>query len=106
MQTIGLLIKLAFLLALVLFGALNTQSVKVMYFYGKPPVELPLFVVMIAALFVGILVSFLISLKDKYKFRKEIKQLKKQLSTAEAEIKKIRNLPLVDSNDSDKNSKR
>jgi putative membrane protein len=102
MQTIGLLIKLAFLLALVLFGALNTQSVKVMYFYGKPPIELPLFVVMMAALFLGILVSFLIALKDKFKLKKEIKQLKKQLLSAESEIKKLRNLPLTDNKEKEK----
>ncbi len=99
MQTISMLIKLAILLVLVFFGVLNTTNVNVVYFYGKPPISLPLFVVMLASLFVGILISLLISLKDKFKFKKEIKQLKKQLATTEAEIKKIRNLPLVDNNE-------
>ncbi len=88
MQTISLLIKLAILLALVFFGVLNTTNVDVVYFYGKPPVSLPLFVVMVASLFLGILISLLISLKDKFKLKNEITQLIKQIAANEAEIKK------------------
>ena len=94
MRIISTLIKIILITAVVLFCALNLERVQVQYFFDRPPIEAPLFVVMLAAMFLGIVLASILYLTDRFKLARKNKQLKKELKNAENEIKKLRNLPL------------
>lgn len=95
MRILGTIIKTSFILLIVFFGALNMENVNITYFYGEQYfVQVPMFVAIIAALFLGIIIAALLTVKEKFSIKKELKNLKKQLKESELELKKLRNLPL------------
>lgn len=97
MKILGTIIKTSIILAIVFFGALNMEKVNVTYFYGEGyTLQIPLFVAILAALFLGLVFAGLLSLKERYGIKKEMKTLKKQLKDSEAEVKRLRNLPLTE----------
>jgi uncharacterized integral membrane protein len=89
-----MIIKTIVIAAVVIFATLNMQTVQLEYFYGKEPVSLPLFLIIILAVFVGIILATLVAVSEKMRTRKEINNLKKNLKEAEKEINRLRNLPL------------
>ncbi len=100
MKIISTIIKTVVIVAIVIFATLNMHNVQLKYFYGKDPVNPPLFLVIIIAVFVGIILAALVAFSEKMKTRKEINNLKKNLKEAEKEITRLRNLPLSKEKDS------
>lgn len=97
MKIIGTILKTLVILAMVLFGALNMQKVNITYFYGDEYViAVPMFVAILAALFTGLIVAGLLTVKERMKLKKDMKKLKKQMADTEAELKRLRNLPLTE----------
>jgi len=94
MKIISTIIKTIVIAAVVIFATLNMHNVQLKYFYGKDPVTLPLFLVIIIAVFVGIVLAMLVAFSEKMRTRREINNLKKNLKEAEKEITRLRNLPL------------
>lgn len=94
MRIISTIIKTVVIAAIIIFATLNMQSVQLRYFYGKPPVELPLFLIIIGSAFIGVILATLVALSEKMKTRREMNSLKKNLKEYEKEIAKLRNLPL------------
>ncbi|WP_022851475.1 LapA family protein [Limisalsivibrio acetivorans] len=95
MKFIGNLLKIAMVIAIVLFAVMNNQVVSVQYFYETPSREVPLFVVMLVSLCVGIVIASIFYLFDRFKLTSQLRNCRKQLKTAEGEIKRLRNLPLM-----------
>jgi Mg2+/citrate symporter len=76
------------------------KMVDIVYFYGEQyVVKVPLFVAMISALLFGLILAWFLTIKEKMALKKEIKKLNRDLKAKEAEIKRIRNLPLLEESD-------
>jgi len=94
MRVISTIIKTVVIAAIVIFATLNMQTVELQYFYGKAPVELPLFLIIIGSAFIGVILATLVAVSEKMKTRREMNSLRKNLKEAEKEITRLRNLPL------------
>lgn len=101
MRVISTIIKTVVIAAIVIFATLNMQSVSLEYFYGREPVQLPLFLIIIFSAFIGVILAALVAFSEKMKTRKEMNTLKKKLNEAEKEIKRLQNLPLSRENTSE-----
>lgn len=99
MKLISGLIKLAAVGVIVVFSILNTAPMQVNYFFGRPPVELPSFIVVLSALLFGILLSGLLYSIDRFRLKRNISGLKKQIKKGEEELTRLRNIPFEESKD-------
>jgi len=95
MKIIGTLIKTLIIAIIVLFAAFNMQSVDIKYFFNKPPIQVPLFVVILASFILGILITAFIAFVEKLKTNREISKLRKEKKELESEIVRLKNLPLT-----------
>lgn len=102
MRVISTIIKTVVIAAVVIFATLNMQSVDLQYFYGKPPVKLPLFLIIIGSAFIGVILATMVAISEKMRTRREMNSLRKNLKEAEKEITRLRNLPLSKEKDSTK----
>jgi uncharacterized integral membrane protein len=98
MKLIGSIIKIAIVAAVILFAVMNVQQVDVTYFYNTPPLKLPMFIVLLAAVLTGAVLVSLLYLVDRLKLTTLIRQYKKKLKNAEDEINRLRNLPILEQN--------
>ena len=94
MKIISLILKIAILCIIVLFGAFNMQTIGIKYFFGKEPIEMPIFVVMIISFLIGMLITYLLFITDRMKLKKELNRIKKSLKEKDNELLRLRNLPL------------
>ncbi|MGA1845464.1 lipopolysaccharide assembly protein LapA domain-containing protein [Deferribacter abyssi] len=94
MKTLSTIIKTIIIALIALFAAFNMQSVDIKYFFNKPPIQLPLFFVVLAAFILGVIISAFIAFTEKIKLKKEINSLKKENKELEKEIIRLKNLPL------------
>ncbi|AEI14322.1 hypothetical protein Flexsi_0646 [Flexistipes sinusarabici DSM 4947] len=102
MRIVSTIIKTVVIAAIVIFATLNMQTVNLQYFYGKEPVKLPLFLIIIGSAFIGVILAVMVALSEKMKTRREINSLRKDLKEAEKEITRLRNLPLSKEKESTK----
>jgi uncharacterized integral membrane protein len=93
MRTISGLIKLAVAAIIIVFAIQNTEAVKVTYFFGRPPIELPLFIVVLAALLFGVLLSGMLYSMDRFRLKRNISGLKKHITKQDDELIRLRNIP-------------
>jgi len=70
MKIISLILKIAILCIIVLFGAFNMQTIGIKYFFGKEPIEMPIFVVMIISFLIGMLITYLLFITDRMKLKR------------------------------------
>jgi uncharacterized integral membrane protein len=94
MKIISIILKIVVLCVIVMFGAFNMQSVGIKYFFGKEPMEVPLFVALILAFLIGMLVTYLIFIVDRIRLKKELGRIRKSLKERDNELLRLRNLPL------------
>lgn len=94
MKIVTLLFSLIILFFGISFSVLNANRVPFHYYYGVStmPLSFLLVIVLIVGVFIGLLVSMLMLIKAK---TRNI-QVKKKLSSANKEIKNLRNIPLED----------
>lgn len=93
MKFISGLIKIAATLIIVVFAILNTAPMKVNYFYNKPPLEMPAFIVILSALLFGVLITGLLYSLDRFRLKRHISGLKKHIKKQEDELVRLRNIP-------------
>lgn len=93
MKFISGIIKLAAVVVIVVFSILNTDPIQVHYFFNRPPLQLPAFIVVLAALLFGMLLSGLLYSLDRFRLKRDISGLKKQLRKGEDELTRLRNIP-------------
>ncbi len=74
------LIKIAATVAIVIFSILNTAPMSVHYFFGKSPVQLPIFIVVLSSLLLGVLLSGLLYSMDRFRLKRQIGMMKKNRS--------------------------
>jgi uncharacterized membrane protein YciS (DUF1049 family) len=65
----------------------------VTYFFNSPAVQMPLFLVIIASMVIGLVLSSLLYFFDRMKLTGEIRKLKKKVKASEDEITRLRSLP-------------
>ena len=99
MKIVSLILKIAILCVIVLFGAFNMQIVGIKYFFNQEPIEIPLFVVMIISFLIGMLITYLLFITDRMKLKKELNRIKKSLKEKDNELLRLRNLPLEEEKD-------
>lgn len=93
MTFIGSVIKFLVIALVVLFALMNLQQVEVTYFFNAPVVKIPLFLLIIAALVIGMAVSSLLYFFERMRLTGEVRSLKKKLKGAEDENARLRSLP-------------
>ena len=93
MKLLSGFIKILATVAIVIFSILNTASMSVNYFFEKPPIQLPVFIVVLSALLFGVLLSGLLYSMDRFRLKRQISALRKQLKKQEDEMVRLRNIP-------------
>lgn len=105
MKIIFTIIKAVLMAYLVIFAVINMQEVQLTLFLKTTPFTMPMFLFVILVLFVGFLAGILLMVGDKYTSNRHIKQMEKKLSIAEAEITRLKNIPLNDEATKENNEK-
>ena len=93
MKFISGLIKIAATIVIVVFAILNTDPMQVNYFFNKPPLELPAFIVILTALLFGILLTGLLYSMDRFRLKRQMGAMRKQIKKQEDELIRLRNIP-------------
>ena len=93
MNFISNILKIIILAVVVLFAVMNVQQVELTYFFNAPAIKMPLFVVILASLMIGLVLTSMFYFFERLKFGSEIRKLKKQVKAGEEEIKRLRSLP-------------
>jgi uncharacterized membrane protein len=70
------------------------QIIGIKYFFGKAPIEIPLFVVMIISFLIGMFITYILFITDRMRLKKELNRVKKSLKEKDSELLRLRNLPL------------
>ncbi len=96
MKIIFTIIKAVFMAYLVIFAVINMQQVQLTLFFGMQPIKMPMFLFVIITLFLGFLAGIFLMVSDKFSNSRSIKRLEKQLSKSETEISRLKNIPLQD----------
>jgi uncharacterized integral membrane protein len=89
--TFTALYLLIFLLGVV-FTLLNKNTVVVNFHLGQ--FELPVAVLVILAMFLGVILSLIVCYGTKLKYRVEVRGLRKRIDVQEQEIQNLRKIPL------------
>lgn len=97
MKILATLLKALVVIYVVIFSVLNNTSVEVSYFFNAQPFHLPLFLVIVIAIFCGMVLSAALWYYEKFRTSRVISGLRKELKAAEDEIVRLRNLPLTQS---------
>ena len=86
-----------FLIVLVLglfFGVLNADAVRLDYYWGST--NIPLSIIIVAALFFGALLGVLSSLVIILRLRHRVSRLRREVRHTEKELSNLRTLPIKD----------
>ncbi len=94
-RILGLLILLVLVILGLSFAVLNSQVVQLNYYLGEA--ELPLAMVVVAALAVGAVCGLLASMGMVIRSRHEASVLRRKVRVVEKEVSNLRAIPLKDS---------
>lgn len=94
LKLIYALLALALFVAALSFAALNADPVTVDYYLGQ--LQVPLALLLVAALVVGALLGSLVGLARVLRVRREMAQLRRAARATEEEVRNLRALPLRD----------
>lgn len=90
-----MLLYLALVILLVGIAYANAdQRVDVTYFFGRTLPDVPVFLVILSAMFVGVLLSGVIALFEHLKHGRRERELQRRIASLESEVKELRNLPI------------
>lgn len=93
MKVIVNILKLIIILVVIIFSAMNIQNVQIHYMIGQPPMQIPLFMVIIISFLLGVFVYWLFSLKNSFKKFIEIRNLRSELNKTRNELNRIKSSP-------------
>jgi len=85
----GLIIGIILALVMVIFTLQNPADLKVKFLFLKVP-EVPVALFTILSISLGVIITIIISLTGKNRYRNEIKSLKTDIESLEAELKEFR----------------
>lgn len=90
-----MLLYLALVIILVGLAYANAdQQVDVTYFFGRTLPGVPVFLVILSAMFVGVLMSGIIAVFEHLKHGRRERDLQRRIASLETEVRELRNLPL------------
>ena len=72
------IVLIVVLLFFITFGVKNSQSVQLSYYFNMLNAELPLYGVAYISIVIGILIGLAVGLRNRFKLRKELKDLDKE----------------------------
>ncbi|MGD9807440.1 MAG: lipopolysaccharide assembly LapA domain-containing protein [Deferribacterales bacterium] len=102
MKVISGIIKIAATIIIVVFAILNTAPMQVNYFYNRPPLELPAFIVILGAVLFGVLLTGMLYSLDRFRLKRQIGSMKKHIKKQEDEMTRLRNIPFTEAKDIEK----
>lgn len=89
------LVYLALIILLVAVAYANAdQQVDVTYFPGRTIAEAPVFLVILGAVFIGVLLAGLIAVFEHFKHSMRERELRRRIDALESEVRELRNLPI------------
>ncbi|MES9936490.1 MAG: LapA family protein [Sedimenticola sp.] len=94
MQLIKLIILLLLMAVGVVLTVLNSESVVLNYYFGSR--ELPLSVVLVAAVAFGALLGLVASLGGFFRLKRQNSELRRKAQLASQEINNLRSIPIKD----------
>ena len=94
MRLIRLILFLLVMLAGVALAVMNADLVNLNYYFGSR--ELPLSVLLVAAVFVGAILGMVAGLGGMMRVKRENADLRKQARLASEEVNNLRSLPIKD----------
>lgn len=74
----------------------SAQRVTVAYFPGRRLEDVPVFLVILGAMFVGVLVAGIVGAVEQVRTRLHVRQLERRITELKAELRELRNLPLTE----------
>ena len=101
MKIFGIILKAFVLAIIVIFAAFNMDKVNIVYFVGKEPLVLPLFMVMLISFLLGMIAVYLLFIGDRILLKKELSKAKKDMKQTNDELIRLRNLPILDDEEKD-----
>jgi putative membrane protein len=93
-RIVNLVLILIVTLVTVTFTLLNSQPVKINYYFGS--YEIDLLIVIVMALVIGALLGVMAALGKLVSLKQEILRKDKKIKIAEKELENLRSLPLKD----------
>jgi putative membrane protein len=94
LKLIYAVLALALFVATLSFAALNSDPVPIDYYIGH--IEVPLALVLVAALGIGALLGSLVGLGRVVRVKREMARLRRETRATEEEVRNLRALPLRD----------
>jgi uncharacterized integral membrane protein len=90
-----MLLYLALVIIVVLIAYANgDQDVDVTYFPGYSVRDIPVFLVILGAVFAGVLIAGVISVFEHFKHGRRERELQRRIQALESEVRELRNLPI------------
>ncbi len=99
MNYVNTIVKAAILIYIVLFAVSNAGETTVVLFPKYLAPKIPLFVPILGALFVGGIVVALGFATEHMRFKKELKNTRRNLTRTEEELQRLRTRPLLQDSD-------
>jgi len=94
LKLIYAILALALFVITLSFAALNSDPIPIDYYIGQ--VEIPLALLLVAALGVGALLGSLVGLGRVVRIKREMARLRRESRATEEEVRNLRALPLQD----------
>ncbi|NCF10057.1 MAG: DUF1049 domain-containing protein [Gammaproteobacteria bacterium] len=94
LKLIYAILALALFVITLSFAALNSDPIPIDYYIGQ--VEIPLALLLVAALGVGALLGSLVGLGRVVRVKREMARLRRESRATEEEVRNLRALPLQD----------
>lgn len=96
------MIILKMIVALIIFLGLlffaNQNSTDVSIYYGvRDPLQIPLFLAILVSFLAGMIVALFISYFEKFKFKRQLRVLRREKKEMEGELNSLRKMPILES---------
>jgi uncharacterized integral membrane protein len=92
---IKMLLYLALVIVIVAVAYANAdQQVDVTYFPGRTLTAVPVFLVILGAVFIGVLISGAVAVVEHFKHGMRERDFQRRIDALESEVRELRNLPI------------
>jgi uncharacterized integral membrane protein len=93
MSSLRFLFGLVVMIFLVTFAVTNNTPIKLYYYFNFQSPEIPLFLVVLASVFIGALFVWVLALFDRIRLKMSVGKKDKRIRELEKELVDLRNLP-------------
>ena len=96
MKFLKVLIGAALLVLAVTFSMENSSTVTIKYYHLFPPIDAPLFLVILVSVLIGIAIGGVAGLIERFSLKNMIRKDQKTIAKLEKELTALRNLPITE----------